>query len=265
MAMHTMRDKYTLMQNITKNILLKNTIQNADKLICVSEFSKNELLKYYPEAENRAVVVYEGIEAPELGITQDTEEKVLGEFGLSAENTKYILYVGTIAPHKNIKRLISAFGRIENTLPDYKLVIAGKKGWMYNEVFEEVERLNLKDRVVFTGFADETKLEVLYRNTELFVSASLYEGFGFPPLEAMIRKIPVVVSDIEIFRETCMDTVEYFNPMEIEDIADKILNLIKDDSKKSRLAEAGYERACFFSWEKAARETFEVYKSILDK
>ena len=265
MAMHTMKDKYTRMQNITKNILLKNTIRNADKLICVSEFSKNELIKYYPDAEKRSVVIYEGIEIPNLKIDQDIEGNILKEFGLSGEGTRYILYVGTIAPHKNIKRLISAFGRINHLIPEYKLVIAGKKGWMYSDVFEEVEKLSLSKRVVFTDFADETKLEVLYSNAEIFVSASLYEGFGFPPLEAMIRKIPVLVSDIEIFRETCINVAEYFNPMEIEDIADKMLKLIRDESKKIRLAEAGYERARFFSWEKTARETFEIYKSILDK
>ena len=170
MAMHTMKDKYTRMQNITKNILLKNTIRNADKLICVSEFSKNELIRYYPDAEKRSVVIYEGIEMPNLKIDKDVEGKVLKEFGLSGECTRYILYVGTIAPHKNIKRLISAFGRINHLIPEYKLVIAGKKGWMYSDVFEEVEKLSLSKRVVFTDFADETKLEVLYCNAEVFVS-----------------------------------------------------------------------------------------------
>lgn len=260
MAMHTMKDKYTIMQNFTKNTLLKNTIKKADTLICVSEFSKQELLKYYPEVENKAIVIYEGIEKPTLKINSEFEKNVLNKFVLNSQ--KYLLYVGTIAPHKNILNLIQAFNRLSSEFREYKLVIAGKKGWMYKEIFLEVEKLKLEDRVVFTDFVDDYTLEVLYRNTALFVSTSVYEGFGFPPLEAMIRNIPVLVSEIEIFRETCKESAIYCNPLQIEDIADKIKWMLENDELRCKFAEKGFERATFFNWEKAAKDTFEIYQNI---
>lgn len=263
MAMHTMRDKYTFMQNVTKNILLKHTVNNAELLICVSEFAKNELLKYYPKVENKTIVIYEGIEIPNFKIQDfEYELKILQKFGLNQE--KYLLYVGTIAPHKNILRLVRAFSKVCKEFPDYKLVIAGKKGWMYQEVFLEVEKLNLERNIIFTDFIMDEDLEVLYKNSKLFVTVSLYEGFGFPPLEAMIRKVPVLVSEIDVFKETCKEAVFYCNPIEIEDIADKIIYVLKNNEIRERMIEKGYDRAQFFDWKKTAEETYESYKRLLD-
>lgn len=261
MAMHTMRDKYTVGQNITKNILLKNTINSAKKLICVSEFSKKELLKYYPKVEEKVAVIYEGIEIPKIDIDINEETKVLDRFNI-LEN-KYILYVGTIAPHKNITKLIQAFNYIQHQIPQYKLVIAGKKGWMYNDVFEEVEKLSLQSKIIFTDFVNDIELEVLYKNANLFVSVSLYEGFGFPPLEAMGRGVPVLISDIEIFRETCLDSAIYCNPSEIEDISFKILQVLNDTECKQSIIQKAKERVRFFSWAEAAKQTYELYQSFL--
>ncbi|MGL5258206.1 MAG: glycosyltransferase family 4 protein [Proteocatella sp.] len=261
MAMHTMRDKYTFMQNITKNTLLKNTIKKADYLICDSYFSQKELLKYYPEVEKKSKVIWIGIEEPKIKVDCELEKNILEKFKIDSQ--KYFLYVGTIAPHKNILNLIRAFGRINDEFNEYKLVIAGKKGWMYKEIFLEVEKLKLEDRVVFTDFVDDYTLEVLYKNTALFVSTSVYEGFGFPPLEAMIREIPVLVSDIDIFRETCEDNAIYCNPIQIEDIACKIRWMLENEEIRCKLAKKGLERAKTFNWEKTAKETFEIYESLI--
>lgn len=261
MAMHTMKDKYTFMQNFTKNTLLKNTIKKADYLICDSYFSQKELLTYYPEVEKKSKVIWIGIEEPKIKVDCELEKNILEKFKIDSQ--KYFLYVGTIAPHKNILNLIRAFGRINDEFNEYKLVIAGKKGWMYEDIFLEVEKLKLENRIVFTDFVDDYTLEVLYRNAVFFVSVSLYEGFGIPPLEAMIRKIPVLVSDIDIFRETCEDKVIYCNPIQIEDIADKIKLILENNDIRSAFAEKGFERAMFFNWEKTAKETFEIYKNLL--
>lgn len=262
MAMYTMRDKYTAMQNITKNILLKNTINSAEKLICVSEFSKKELLYYYPKVEDKVEVIYEGVNIPKIDISYDEEIKVLDKFDIV--DNKYILYVGTIAPHKNIKNLIQAFKNITNEIPEYKLVIAGKKGWMYNDVFEEVRKLKLENKIVFTNFVSNFELEVLYKNANLFVSVSLYEGFGFPPLEAMGRKLPALVSDIEIFKETCSDCAIYCNPKEVDDISFKILQILNDKNLQNDLIRKGKERVEFFDWKKTAKETYNLYLKIIE-
>lgn len=261
MAMHTMRDKYTPMQNITKNILLKNTINSAEKLICISEFSRKELLYYYPKVENKVKVIYEGIHIPKINIGEDENSRILNKFNIV--QNKYILYVGTIAPHKNIKKLIQAFKKIINEIPEYKLVIAGKRGWMYDEVFEEVSKLNLESKIIFTDFVSNFELEVLYKNAGLFVSVSLYEGFGFPPLEAMGRNLPALISDIEIFKETCNESVIYCNPNEVEDISIKILKILRNQRLQMDLIEKGKERVKFFNWKNTAEETYKLYLDII--
>ena len=176
---------------------------------------------------------------------------------------EYILYVGTIAPHKNIEMLIKAFNYINDKIPEYKLVICGKKGWMYDQVFKTVNELNITDRVVFTDFVNNNELEVLYKNAELFVSVSLYEGFGFPPLEAMARNVPVLVSDIPVFKETCLDCAEYCNPNEIEDIGSKIIKLVSDKELCSNRIKKAAVRAEYFNWSRAALETYKVYEELM--
>lgn len=261
MAMCTMRSKRTMIQNLTKNILLKETIKNSDRLICVSEFAKKELLEYYPKVENKIRVIYEGINIPDIDISEEYNERILNKFNI--KDCKYILYVGTIAPHKNIINLIKAFDYIKQSIPEYKLVIVGKKGWMYNEIFNEVDRLKLNERVIFTGFIDDLELEVLYKNTRLFTTVSLYEGFGFPPLEAMARKVPVVVSNIPVFKEVCGDCVEYCNPYEIEDISMKFEKILKNKTLSEYLRKKGYERVKKFNWKSTAKDTYEVYMEML--
>lgn len=261
MAMHTMSDKRTFMQNMTKNILLKNTINHADKLICVSEFSRRELLNYYPKVEDKIEVIYEGIEIPEINMNYYEEIKVLEKFNIL--KNKYILYVGTIAPHKNIKKLIQGFNYVKDKIPDYKLLIVGKRGWMYDEVFKEVEILELQDKVVFTDFVSDIELEVLYKNADLFVSVSLYEGFGFPPLEAMGREVPVLISDIEIFKEICSDAVMYCNPNELEDIGHKIIQILNNKNLQEELVKRADERIKLFDWKRAAKDTYNLYLEVL--
>lgn len=261
MAMHTMRDKYTFMQNMTKNILLHSTIRNAEKLICVSEFTKKELLRYYPQAASKVQVIYEGIDPPNRLETKGIQTKTFDKFNISQE---FILYVGTIAPHKNITTLIKAYANLRKNGYDQQLVIAGKKGWMYDEVFTLVKQLGIERDIIFTGFVSDEELEVLYSKAVFFITLSLYEGFGFPPLEAMIRRCPVLVSDIEVFRETCGDNVLYCAPNNIEDVTSKMVQLIKHKNLRLELVNKGEIRAKVFTWEQAARQTYKVYEEVND-
>lgn len=261
MAMYTMRDKYTKMQVITKDILLKYTVKNADRLICDSEFSRKELLKYYPEAEGKAVVVYCGIEIPKAEIEIKFEESTLEKYNIEKNN--YILYVGTIAPPKNIDNLIKAYELSRHNGLECKLVIAGKKGWMYKEIFNYVSERKMEDKIIFTDYINDLELEVLYKNAKIFTSISLYEGFGFPPLEAIGRGIPVLLSDIEIFREVCKDSALYCNPNDIKNISENMLKLIEDKEFQMKLKSNGEKRITVFNWSKAAKEIYDVYLDVL--
>lgn len=261
MAMHTMRDKYTLAQNITKNILLMNTIKHADRLICISEFTKKEILNYYPEVEPKVRVVYSGIAFPEYRMSIIDEKNILEKLNI---NKEYILYVGTVAPHKNIEKLIMAYKDLKSLGYPHQLVIVGKKGWLVNSIYEIVKKENLQDDIVFTGFVAEDELEVLYRRATCFISVSLYEGFGFPPLEAMGRGCPVIVSEIEVFKEICQDNVLYCEPTQVIDIVKKLEMMIKNDKLRDELRNKGLTHVNKFSWKKTAQQTMMIYKELLD-
>ena len=261
MAMHTMNDKYTKGQVLTKTTLLGNTIKNADKLICISEFTKKELLKYYPNVdESKIEVVYNGFEYDNIDLTKHTIDTTLNKFNITKE---YLLFVGTLSPHKNIERIVESFQKIRNEGYDYQLVICGKKGWLYEDIFKKIKELNLEKEVVFTDYVTDEELEVLYKNTKLFVFPSLYEGFGFPPIEAMARKVPVLSSREGALVEIVGDAAIFCNAYDIEDIKDKMIMVLKDNEIKSQLIDKGISRLQSFSWENTCRGINNVYLNIL--
>ncbi len=261
MAMFTMKDKYTKGQVLTKRFFMDRTIKTSDKLICISEFTAKELKKYYPNVDDKKIeVIYNGFDYEEVDLTEEQKQVTLQKFNI---NSKYLLYVGTIAPHKNIDRLIEAFKIIKEKGYEHQLVIAGKKGWMYDEVFEKVTELGLKDFVIFTDYISDEELEVLYQEADVFTFPSLYEGFGFPPIEAMARKVPVISSGEGALLEVVGNAALICNPYDVNDISNKIEQVIKNDELRLDLISKGINRYKYFSWEKTCKQTYEVYQSVL--
>lgn len=261
MAMHTMKDKYTKGQVLTKTTLLKNTIKNADKLICISEFTKKELLKYYPNVdESKIEVVYNGFEYNEIDLTQETVDTTLNKFNITKD---YLLFVGTLSPHKNIERIVEAFNKVRNEGYDYQLVICGKKGWLYEDIFKKVKELKLEKEVIFTDYVTDEELEVLYKNTKLFVFPSLYEGFGFPPIEAMARKVPVLTSREGALPEVVDNAAIFCNAYNSSNIANKIIDIIIDKNLKIQMIENGKIRVSKFSWVNLSKKIQNIYKNLL--
>lgn len=263
MAMHTMKDKYTKGQIITKKILLENTIKHADKLICISEFTRTELLHYYPNLDNSKIeVVYNGFEYNEIKLSEETIKNTLDKFNIKKE---YLLFVGTLSPHKNVERIVEAFNKVKKEGYDYQLVICGKKGWLYEDIFSKVKKLNLDSEVIFTDYVTDEELEVLYTNTKLFVFPSLYEGFGFPPIEAMARKVPVLTSKAGALPEVVGDAAMICDPYDVNDITKKILNILCSEDLNDKLINRGLERFKYFSWENTFKQTQKIYDEILNK
>lgn len=261
MAMHTMEDKYTKSQVFIKKFFMKNTINKADKLICISNFTAKELKKYYPYVDDKKIeVVYNGFEYTYVDISKSDQNDILDKFNIDG---KYLLYVGTISPHKNLERLIEAFSILRKKGYNHKLVIAGKKGWMYNEILNKSKELGIESYVIFTDYVTDEELEILYRCADVFTFPSLYEGFGFPPIEAMARKIPVVSSSEGALDEVVGDAALICNAYDINDIASKIEDVITNENLKNDLIEKGIKRSSYFSWEKTARQTYEIYQKVL--
>ena len=173
----------------------------------------------------------------------------------------YLLYVGTLQPRKNLVRAIEAFGLLkrDSTL---KFVIAGKKGWLYDEIFEKVKELNLENEVIFTGYVPDEDLPELYKNAKAFIFVSLYEGFGLPVLEAMSYGIPVLTSNTSSLPEVAGDAALLVDPENTEEIAKGMERLLTDEKLRQQLISKGKEQIKKFSWEKAAKETLQVLEEV---
>ena len=177
----------------------------------------------------------------------------------------FLLAVGTIEPRKNLRALVRAFESVvrettATTTDGLRLVIAGGKGWLTDPLFAEVERSPVRERIVFTGYVADEDLRALYSSCRLFAYPSLYEGFGLPVLEAMRCGAPVLASRTPALTEVAGAAALLVNPDRPEEIARGIVELLGSEAERRRLSEAGLERAAAFSWERAARETLEVYE-----
>lgn len=175
----------------------------------------------------------------------------------------YILYVGTIQPRKNLDMLIEAYATLRSEgSTQQKLVIVGRKGWLFESLFARIASLGLEDDIVFTGFVPDEELSDLYDGASLFVYLSLFEGFGLPPLEAMARGIPVVTSNTTSLPEVVGEAGITVSPRSLDEIVEAMRCILTDDALAEKLRQAGKQRARQFSWERTARETMAIYRQL---
>jgi glycosyltransferase involved in cell wall biosynthesis len=184
--------------------------------------------------------------------------QTVGRLGIEGE---FLLYVGTIEPRKNLKTLVRSLDLlVRSTDLRPRLVVAGKQGWLNEELYAEIGRLGLSERIHFTGYVSDEDLRALYSACTVCIYPSLYEGFGLPPLEAMRCGAPVVASRIPSILETAGEQgARLVPPTDTEALAAALAELLRDSNLRRRLAHAGLARAQEFSWEKTARATLEVY------
>jgi len=232
----------------------KYSVYKAKKVIAVSKTTKKDLMKFYQLPDEKIEVIYNGYE--KNLITQPPKNKNW------IKDKNYILYVGTLQPRKNITILIDAFYQFIKSYPEFKLIIAGKKGWLFETIFQKVEKLKLKNKIIFTHYVSDQKLVSLYQNAFCFVLPSFYEGFGIPILEAMSFGCPVISSFASSLPEIGADACLYFDPKNSEDLYNKLILLKENQDLRNNLIAKGRKRVKFFSWEKCARETLEVIKSV---
>lgn len=245
------KDLYTLKE------WTKYSVKNARKIITVSKTTKKDVMKFYNVPEKKIEVIYNGYEKS----SQPKADQLLAEElmkNLELKRNKYILYVGTLQPRKNLPVLINAFARFSKTHTDYKLVLVGKKGWLYDEIFESIRILKLEDKVITPGYLPDEEVKELYKNAVCFVLPSLYEGFGIPVLEAMSHGCPVISSFSSSLPEIGGDACLYFDPKNSDDLFDDIIRLTENESLRDDFIKKGYERIKQFSWKKCAEETLKV-------
>jgi glycosyltransferase involved in cell wall biosynthesis len=257
-------DQLSAAKKVYTKLMMNGAIKLSDTIITISEFSKSEIIKYLNVNNNKIKVVHFGID-PDIIRTELKKDVSLSVKGPE----KYLLFVGNVKPHKNLINLLRAFEILLKSGSDYKLVIAGKKeGFITGDkaVFELVEENKLLNQnVIFTGHVENGELYNYYKNASVFVFPSLYEGFGIPPLEAMICSCPVIASHLASIPEICGDAVLYINALDPADIAEKINLLIEDKSLRNELVHKGYLQVDRFPLTKFSHNLKEVIKEVINK
>lgn len=237
------------------------SLRHAAKIIAVSKNTKKDIVKFYDIHTDKINVIYNGyIEKKK----NEHEHNAIRAANIeSIIKTRYFLYVGTIQPRKNIEKLIGAFDTFAKKAPDYKLIIAGKKGWLFEKIYARAERMVKAEKVIFAGYLLESDLSMLYEHAHAFVLPSLYEGFGIPILEAMSAGCPVLCSNTSSLPEVGGDACLYFNPHDTMDIVNKMTQIVEDKTLRDDLVIKGKERVKLFSWKKCGEETLRVLQSTI--
>lgn len=228
----------------------RQSIKKATRIIAVSEFTKNEIAKIYSIPKNKISVAYNGV-GKSRNVSSRISQKILQKFNIQKP---YFLYLGTLKPNKNIPFIIKSMV----DFPDIKLVIAGKKGWLFDEIFKVVSDLKLEKQIIFTDFINETEKWVLYKNALALVIPSLYEGFGIPAIEAQECGLPVIASDIPVYQEILGDSAILVNPNNQKELS-KALTDIQKPEIKNKLIKLAYKNAKQFTWTNTAHSILKCF------
>ena len=252
---------FTLKMRLWQRFFLWNAQRSADRVIADSQSTKNDILRFYPGYRDRVTVIY-----PEL---DDSLRIITDEAMLVRTKNKYslpkkfILYIGTIEPRKNIEGIAAAYSNLPpNIQSQYDLVIGGKIGWHAEKIFNEIKAQQLGKRIHFIGYVDDSFLPSLFTLASVFVFPSFYEGFGYPPLEAMACGVPVVTSNSSSINEAVGDAAILIDPTNIQQISKAIGNILSSGTLAAELKRKGLERMALFNWKKCAEEMLQVFEEV---
>lgn len=245
----------------------KFSVRNADHLVTISNFSKKDIIEKYRIDKNKVTVAYPGYDKENFKFPiSNVKLKKIKEKYKTGET--YIIYIGTIQPRKNLARLIEAFAKVARDLRDVKLVIVGKSsgegrgGWMYKDILDLPKKLQVDDRIEFSGFVPAGDLPPLLTGALGFVLPSLWEGFGIPVLEAMACGTPVIVSNESSMPEVVGSAGLLIDPYSVDQIEQAIRTLISDKKLREKYSRLGIKQAGKFSWEKMAKTILKEFERV---
>lgn len=242
--------------------LIPLSVRRADKIFGVSKFTRDEIIKYYKVNPEKVEFIHNSISDDFKNIVESENFAPLREKYKLPE--KYILYLGTLQPRKNISQLIEAFARIRKDTDGIKLVIGGnRKAHNFDRTINEaIERLELEKDVIFPGFIDEKDKVAIFAMAHAFVFPSFYEGFGIPILEAMSQKVPVLCSNIPSLKEVGEKGALYFDLESLDDFSKKLYDISMDNELRSGLIREGETRVNLFSWKKSAQQMLAIFEKL---
>jgi len=246
-------------------LCMKKSCRHADHIVTVSDFSKREIIHYLHVPKEKISVVPNAVDHAiyHADYTEKQIQKVLGKYQVQRE---YFLYLGTIEPRKNLERLLDAYEKLyqkrKRTVHMPQLVLAGKRGWLCEGIYEKARKLNAGKKILFIGYVEPQDSPVLMCGAKAFVFPSLYEGFGMPPLEAMACGTPVIASNVSALPEVVGDAGILVNPHSEEEIFQAMQVLLEDDAYRKHLGRLGAARAAEYTWVKSAGLLMDVYQEL---
>lgn len=229
--------------------------KKSTKIIVPTNFVKEDLAKLEPFTKNKTFVTLEAGEPTKSVKTTPFKDA----------KKPYIMYLGSSFPHKNLKRLVDAFGIVLESFPDLQLILVGKREKYKIDLENYVATKTYKDSILIPGWLEDEETFWLYKNCEAYVFPSMSEGFGLPGLEAMSYGAPVVSSNATCLPEVHGDAAEYFDPYDINDMAAAICRVIGNKKRRDELVKLSFKRGDAFSWERMAKQTLDIYESTLQK
>lgn len=241
-------------------LFYRKLFKRAAHIITCSNHSKGDIARLLKVPREKITVTYYGIHERFRVLNQKKYSNTLkNKYNL---HEPYILYVGTLEPHKNVPALIRAYAKVREKMPKIKLVLVGKKAWKLTQTFKTIKELNLEGHVIFTGYVPDEDLPMFYNGAEVFVFPSKYEGFGFPPIEAMACGCPVITTKGGSLPEIVGDAGILVDPNDITGLVKSIELVLKDRALREKIVQKGLKRSKTFNWKNAAKETLKVYEKF---
>lgn len=266
MAAYEIPNQLPVLRRTRDKVVLNMMTSKAVKIIAVSNSVKSELKKNLKVADEKTDVVYSGLDARFFLEPETNGAKILSKYDISK---KYVLFLGTLEPSKNIERLLKAFAKFKNSRKkknggkfDYQLVLAGKSGWLSKDYHKIIKDLGLIKDVIFTGYIIGDELVPLFRGAQFFVMPSLHEGFGMTVLEAFATETPAIISKVASLPEIAGEAAMFVDPKSVDEIVKAMIKLADDASLREQYRAKGLQQAKKFDWNKTARQTLEIYKSL---
>jgi glycosyltransferase involved in cell wall biosynthesis len=235
----------------------------ANLIVTPTESVREEVHDYLKIPHEKIVAIPEAARSVFRPAAPTQSAAVRKRLGVSDE---FLLFVGTIEPRKNLLSLLRAFENIAPLLkPTLQLVLTGRRGWLVDDLFREIDQSAVRDRIMVTDYLNDEELRALYSSCRVFIYPSLYEGFGLPPLEAMACGAPVIASRIASISEVCGKAARLVQPTSVDSLTQAVLELLNDETARMQLSYAGQRRAADLTWDRTARLTRAVYEEAINR
>jgi glycosyltransferase involved in cell wall biosynthesis len=244
----------------------KKICQRADKIIAVSNSTATDICNLYRINRKKITVIPSAI-GDEFCVLSRNDAKLIGVKEKYQLPFKFILFLGTIEPRKNITGIIRAYDALQKKATEekndellrYRLVIAGSPGWLGEGIFKEINQSKFKEKIILPGFISDDDKAYVYNLSSLFIYPSFFEGFGFPPLEAMQCGVPVITANSSSLPEVCAESAILIDVDRTDEISEAMYQILSNKVLREKLSENGLKKAQEFSWEKTAKKTLEIF------